>query len=94
MQSNILMATAMTTAVAGASAGAARADLTISGAVGLPLNPTAQIPERGSVRVQANFSDLAAEPASQATGATSTSAASTLRGVWETASKSTAAWSA
>ena len=40
------------------SAGAARADLTINGAVGLPLNPTAQIPERGSVRVQANFVDL------------------------------------
>jgi hypothetical protein len=40
------------------SAGVAKADLTINGAVGLPLNPTAQIPERGSVRVQANFSDL------------------------------------
>ncbi|MBW3637557.1 MAG: hypothetical protein KY445_14005, partial [Armatimonadetes bacterium] len=37
---------------------AARADLTISGAVGLPLNPTAQIPQRGGPRVQANFSDL------------------------------------
>ncbi len=37
---------------------AARADLTISGAVGLPLNPTAQIPERGDVRAQLNFTDL------------------------------------
>ncbi len=36
----------------------ARADLTISGATGLPLNPTAQMPPRGDVRVQANFSDL------------------------------------
>lgn len=38
--------------------GAAQADLTRSGAVGLPLNPTAQMPAKGSVRVQANFSDL------------------------------------
>jgi hypothetical protein len=38
--------------------GTAQADLTRSGAVGLPLNPTAQMPDKGSVRVQANFSDL------------------------------------
>jgi hypothetical protein len=38
--------------------GAVQADQTISGAVGLPLNPTAQLPDKGSVRVQANFSDL------------------------------------
>ena len=37
---------------------AARADLTLSGATGLPLNPTAQLPPQGKVRVQANFSDL------------------------------------
>lgn len=36
----------------------ARADLTISGATGLPLNPTAQMQPRGSVRVQGNFTDL------------------------------------
>lgn len=40
------------------SADPARADLTLSGAVGLPLNPTAQLPAPGSVRVQANFTDL------------------------------------
>ena len=32
--------------------------LTISGAVGLPLNPTAQIPAKGGARVQANYFDL------------------------------------
>ena len=37
---------------------AARADLTYQGAVGLPLNPTAQIPLPGGVRVQADYSDL------------------------------------
>ncbi len=37
---------------------AARADLTLQGAVGLPLNPTAQIPLPGGVRVQANYFDL------------------------------------
>lgn len=55
--SNILKAALAVAAVA-TTTSAARADLTISGAVGLPLNPTAQIPERGSVRVQANFTDL------------------------------------
>lgn len=34
---------------------AAHADLTINGAVGLPLNPTAQIPEQGGFRVQGNY---------------------------------------
>lgn len=37
---------------------AARADLTINGAVGLPLNPTAQIPQPGGVRLQGNYYDL------------------------------------
>lgn len=32
--------------------------LTISGAVGLPLNPTAHIPAKGGARVQANYFDL------------------------------------
>ena len=44
-----------TLALAGIS-GSARADLTINGAVGLPLNPTAQIPQQGGgTRVQANY---------------------------------------
>jgi len=43
-------------ALIGAASGA-RADLTIGGAVGLPLNPTAQIPEKGGVRLQANYYD-------------------------------------
>ncbi|PQV62839.1 hypothetical protein B1R32_12012 [Abditibacterium utsteinense] len=38
---------------------AARADLTIGGAVGLPLNPTAQIPQQGGgTRVQGNYFKL------------------------------------
>ena len=39
-------------------AGGAHADLNISGAVGLPINPTAQIPGVGGARVQANYYDL------------------------------------
>ena len=42
-------------AVAGTSA---RADLGLTGAVGLPLNPTAQIPLPGGVRLQADYFDL------------------------------------
>lgn len=38
-------------------ASAAHADLTQSGAVGLPLNPTAQIPAEGGVRIQGNYYD-------------------------------------
>jgi hypothetical protein len=45
---------------------AARADLTLQGAVGLPLNPTAQIPLPGGVRVQANYFDLGEEFGSDA----------------------------
>jgi len=40
------------------AASAARADLTINGAVGLPLNPTAQIPQQGGARVQGNYYDM------------------------------------
>ncbi|HEX9998048.1 MAG TPA: hypothetical protein VGB45_12970 [Abditibacterium sp.] len=36
----------------------ARADLTINGEVGLPLNPTAQIPQEGGARIQGNYFDL------------------------------------
>ncbi|HEX8551238.1 MAG TPA: hypothetical protein VF681_06735 [Abditibacteriaceae bacterium] len=42
--------------LAGAASGA-RADLTYQGAVGLPLNPTAQIPQPGGIRLQANYFD-------------------------------------
>ena len=35
----------------------AHADLTLHGAVGLPLNPTAQVPAAGSIRVQGNYFD-------------------------------------
>lgn len=41
-----------------ASASVAKADLTLNGAVGLPLNPTAQIPVKDAVQVQANYFDL------------------------------------
>lgn len=41
-----------------ATASGAKADLTVSGAVGLPLNPTAQIPSASGARVQANYYDL------------------------------------
>jgi hypothetical protein len=47
----------LTAALALGAAQAAHADLTISGAVGLPLNPTAQIPEPGGVRLQGNYYD-------------------------------------
>lgn len=40
------------------AAPSARADLTLSGAVGLPLNPTAQIPLQGGVRIQGNYFDM------------------------------------
>lgn len=40
--------------------------LTINGAVGLPLNPTAQIPAKGGARVQANYFDLFSSPTTDA----------------------------
>jgi len=40
------------------SASVARADLNAVGEVGLPLNPTAQIPNQGGVRVQADYFDF------------------------------------
>lgn len=43
--------------VAGAGQ-AAQADLTYQGAVGLPLNPTAQIPAPGGVRIQGSYLDF------------------------------------
>jgi len=50
--------TIIAAAVVVASASAAKADLTINGAVGLPLNPTAQIPGEGGIRVQGNYTNL------------------------------------
>lgn len=48
---------AIALAAIGLTAGVARADLTINGAVGLPLNPTAQIPAEGGARIQGNYFD-------------------------------------
>jgi len=50
--------TIIAAAIVVASASAAKADLTINGAVGLPLNPTAQIPQEGGIRVQGNYTNL------------------------------------
>ena len=54
----IITSVALATVAIAATAGSARADLNLSGAVGLPLNPTAQIPAAGGARVQANYFDL------------------------------------
>ena len=54
----IITSVALATVAIAATAGSARADLNINGAVGLPLNPTAQIPEATGARVQANYYDL------------------------------------
>ncbi len=55
----IINSVALATVALAATAGAAHADLNINGAVGLPLNPTAQIPAQGGARIQANYYDLA-----------------------------------
>ena len=59
MKKTIKAAVAATVALGALSgaAGTARADLTLNGAVGLPLNPTAQIPLPGGVRVQGSYFD-------------------------------------
>ena len=54
----IVTSVALATVAIAATAGSARADLNINGAVGLPLNPTAQIPGDEGARVQANYFDL------------------------------------
>ena len=54
----IITSVALATVAIAATAGSARADLNLNGAVGLPLNPTAQIPEATGARVQANYYDL------------------------------------
>ena len=48
---------ALVAALALGAAQVAHADLNINGAVGLPLNPTAQIPEPGGIRLQGNYYD-------------------------------------
>ena len=49
---------AVATVALAALAGSAHADLNLNGAVGLPLNPTAQIPAQGGARIQGNYYDL------------------------------------
>lgn len=59
MKKNFAIGTALAAAaLAGTLSAPARADLTINGAVGLPLNPTARMPLPGGVRIQANYFDL------------------------------------
>jgi hypothetical protein len=53
----VVKAALATALVVGASS-SAKADLTYQGAVGLPINPTAQIPLPGGVRVQGSYYDL------------------------------------
>ena len=53
-----LNSVALATVALAALAGSAHADLNFNGAVGLPLNPTAQIPEAGGARIQGNYYDL------------------------------------
>jgi len=63
---NKTLKAALAAALVVSSAQVANADLTQDGAVGLPLNPTAQIPNEGGVRIQANyydFGDLSIAPA-------------------------------
>ena len=54
----ILNSVAVATVAVAALAGSAHADLNLNGAVGLPLNPTAQIPAQGGARIQGNYYDL------------------------------------
>jgi len=54
---NVVVTLAATAALAMLPS-SARADLTSNGAVGLPINPTAQLPASNSVRVQADYIDL------------------------------------
>ena len=55
---NTFVSTALAAALFIGSTSIAKADLTNNGAVGLPLNPTAQIPQPDGARVQANYYDL------------------------------------
>jgi len=55
---NKMMKAALAATLVAGAAQTARADLTLNGAVGMPLNPTAQIPLQGGIRLQANYFDL------------------------------------
>ncbi len=52
-----VVSTLAVAAVAATLTGVAHADSTINGAIGLPLNPTAQIPNEGGIRVQGDYFD-------------------------------------
>jgi len=66
-----MMALAAGTAFGVLPLSVAQADLTVNGAVGLPLNPTAGLPAPNSVRVQADYFDLG-DTTATAGGATGT----------------------
>lgn len=53
----IVLAATVAVAAASSLVSPARADLNLNGEVGLPLNPTAQIPNQNGVRVQGNYYD-------------------------------------
>ena len=55
---NKTLKAALAAVVVVGSAQAAHADLTLTGAVGLPINPTAQIPLPGGVRIQGDYFDV------------------------------------
>jgi len=55
---NKTLKAALAAAVLVGTAQGARADLTLTGAVGLPINPTAQIPAQSGVRIQGDYWDF------------------------------------
>ena len=55
---NKMMKAALAATLVAGAAQTARADLTLNGAVGLPLNPTAQIPLQGGIRLQGDYFDF------------------------------------
>lgn len=55
---NKTLKAALAAVVVVGSAQAAHADLNLTGAVGLPINPTAQIPGQGGVRIQGDYWDV------------------------------------
>jgi len=55
---NKTLKAALAAAVVVGTAQGARADLNLTGEVGLPINPTAQIPAQGGVRIQGDYWDV------------------------------------
>lgn len=55
---NKTLKAALAAAVVVGTAQGARADLNLTGEVGLPINPTAQIPGQGGVRIQGDYWDV------------------------------------